>query len=58
MLWRWALLGIAFVGWLAVLLPWRIRGSGLRPADHQRGMYHALAAWAVTDIAAVLAWGA
>ena len=28
----------------------------LRP-DHQRGMYRALGAWAVTDVVVVLAWG-
>jgi len=25
--------------------------------DHQRGMYQALGAWALTDVAVVLAWG-
>jgi hypothetical protein len=29
----------------------------MTPADHQRGMHLALAAWAVTDLAIVLAWG-
>jgi hypothetical protein len=28
------------------------------PAEHQRGMYLALAAWAVTDAVVVGAWGA
>jgi len=36
--------------WLLVLVPW-LRGSGSwTPAQHQRGMYKALAAWAVTDV--------
>ena len=30
----------------------------MAPADHQRGMYRALGAWAVTDVAVLLAWGA
>jgi len=48
---------LALVAWGAVLLPWRARWSGWGPADHQRGMYQALGAWAVTDLVAVLAWG-
>lgn len=36
--------------WLAVLIPW-LRGYGSwTPARHQRGMYQALMAWAVTDV--------
>jgi 1,4-dihydroxy-2-naphthoate octaprenyltransferase len=36
--------------WLVVLVPW-LRGYGSwTPAQHQRGMYKALAAWAVTDV--------
>jgi len=56
--WRWAALGIALLAWLAVLGPWRALAGRLSPADHQRRMYHALAAWAVTDLAVVLTWGA
>jgi 4-hydroxybenzoate polyprenyltransferase len=55
--WRWGALVLALVAWGAVLLPWRARWSGWGPADHQRGMYQALGAWAVTDLVAVLAWG-
>lgn len=36
--------------WLAVLVPWYAGHAGWTPARHQRGMYHALAAWAVTDL--------
>jgi lycopene elongase/hydratase (dihydrobisanhydrobacterioruberin-forming) len=54
--WRWALLGVALLAWLAVLVPWRAGAAGWSPAQHQRGMYRALAAWAVTDLAVVLAW--
>ena len=56
--WRWAALGLALLAWLSVLGPWRALAGRLSPADHQRRMYHALAAWAVTDLAVVLVWGA
>jgi len=36
--------------WVAVLLPWLVTYSGWTPKQHQRGMYRALAAWAVTDV--------
>ncbi len=55
--WRWLALGVALAAWLAVVLPWRVRGDRLTPSQHQRGMYLALAAWAVTDVAVLLAWG-
>ena len=55
--WRWGLLLIALVAWAAVLLPWRGRAESLRPAEHQRRMYLALGAWAVTDLAVLFAWG-
>ena len=43
--------------WLAVLVPWRLRHLRMSPAVHQRGMYLALGAWAVTDAVVVGAWG-
>jgi lycopene elongase/hydratase (dihydrobisanhydrobacterioruberin-forming) len=55
-LWRWAMLGMALMAWAAVLIPWRLSYRTMTPEHHQRGMYRALAAWAVTDIAVVLAW--
>ncbi|HEX6104710.1 MAG TPA: UbiA family prenyltransferase, partial [Gemmatimonadales bacterium] len=57
-LWRWLLLGVALAAWVGLLLPWRARQKRFAPADHQRGMYLALGAWAVTDAAVLLAWGA
>ncbi|MFN2572262.1 MAG: UbiA family prenyltransferase [Gemmatimonadales bacterium] len=36
--------------WLAVLLPWVFRHRAWSSSQHQRGMYRALAAWAVTDL--------
>ena len=55
--WRWVVLGVALAAWLLVLVPWRLGVERLRPREHQRGMYLALAAWAVTDVAVVLVWG-
>jgi 4-hydroxybenzoate polyprenyltransferase len=52
-----ALLGGALVAWLAVLLPWRRSWSRMTSRQHQHGMYLALAAWAATDLAVLLAWG-
>jgi len=36
--------------WLVVLLPWLFDHASWSPKQHQRGMYRALAAWAVTDL--------
>jgi hypothetical protein len=36
--------------WVAVVTPWLARYAAWSPAQHQRGMYRALAAWAVTDV--------
>ena len=55
--WRWSLLLIALIIWAVVLLPWRRQAERLRPRDHQHRMYLALGAWAVTDLAVLLAWG-
>jgi lycopene elongase/hydratase (dihydrobisanhydrobacterioruberin-forming) len=56
-LWRWGGLVLALAAWGAVLIPWRRGWAALHPPDHQRGMYRALGAWAVTDLVVVLAWG-
>ena len=56
-LWNRGLLGGALIAWLAVLLPWRRSWSWMSPRQHQRGMYLALGAWAVTDVAVLLVWG-
>jgi 4-hydroxybenzoate polyprenyltransferase len=55
--WRWSLLVIAILVWIAVLVPWRLRAERFPPREHQRRMYLALGAWAVTDLAVLLAWG-
>jgi 4-hydroxybenzoate polyprenyltransferase len=54
---RWALLALAAACWGVVLVRWLWRYRTMSPAEHQRGMYLALAAWAVTDLAVVLCWG-
>ena len=53
---RWALLGLAAAAWAWILIPWRRTAATRAPAAHQRGMYLALGAWAVTDTAVLLAW--
>jgi len=54
---RWAALLVAASAWAGMLLPWWRRAEQCTPAEHQRGMYRALAAWAVTDVAVLVAWG-
>jgi 4-hydroxybenzoate polyprenyltransferase len=49
----WLLL-IPLTLWLAVLVPWYRRRDALSAAAQQRGMYQALGAWAVTDLAVLL----
>jgi lycopene elongase/hydratase (dihydrobisanhydrobacterioruberin-forming) len=53
-LWRWPVLALALTAWLAVLLPWRQDAGHQAQAEHQRGMYRALAAWALTDLAVLV----
>ena len=54
--WRWLLLTLAAVGWSGVLIPWLVRHTRMTSGEHQQGMYRALFAWALTDVAVVLAW--
>ncbi len=56
--WHWPVLVLALTSWLAVLLPWRRDAGRLDAPGHQRGMYRALGAWAVTDFAVLVAFGA
>jgi 4-hydroxybenzoate polyprenyltransferase len=55
--WRWLALGAAAVAWALVLLPWIKRSAVMSTREHQRGMYHALLAWAITDLVVVVTWG-
>jgi len=45
----WALL-LPLGAWLVVLVPWLASHAAWSPRQHQRGMYRALAAWALTDL--------
>ena len=47
-------LALPLAAWLAVLLPWLMGYAAWTPAQHQRGMYRALTAWAITDIVVLL----
>jgi 4-hydroxybenzoate polyprenyltransferase len=49
-------IGVAALAWLALLVPWYRRVDTLAPPAHQRRMYAALAAWAVTDVAVLVAF--
>lgn len=48
-------LAVAATVWLAVLLPWFVRAPLMSAQASKRGMYAALGAWALTDIAVLLA---
>jgi hypothetical protein len=54
--WRWVTLGLCALVWAAVLIRWFRRHRQMGVREHQRGMYQALCAWALTDVAVVLAW--
>lgn len=53
---RWAALAVAATAWAAVLLPWYVNARTWSSEQHQRAMYHGLAAWALTDVAVLLGW--
>ncbi len=53
--WR-GLPAMALFLWLAHLAHWRLRATQLSPAGHERGMYRALALWALVDAAQIAAW--
>ena len=55
--WRWLGLALCAVTWGMVLGSWLQRHGAMVARDHQRGMYQALGAWALTDAVVVLAWG-
>jgi 4-hydroxybenzoate polyprenyltransferase len=46
---------IALVLWTGVLVPWAVRHNRVDVAYEQRGFYHALWVWAITDVSVVLA---
>jgi 4-hydroxybenzoate polyprenyltransferase len=47
---------IAAAGWAYVLGAWLLRHRRMTSEQHKRGMYRALAAWALTDVAVVVAF--
>jgi 4-hydroxybenzoate polyprenyltransferase len=55
--WRWLPLIVAAAGWALVLIPWLLRLNRMTARAHQHGMYRALMAWALTDVAVVFVWG-
>ena len=54
--WQWIGIAVALAGWLWVLVPWYRRRDAMTSAEHQRGFYAALTAWAVTDVAVLAAF--
>lgn len=50
-------LAIAFATWMSVLLPRLGAHEATAPFPRERGAYHALAAWVVSDVAVVVALG-
>ena len=54
--WQWLALAVALAAWLRVLLPWRRRCEAMTPAEHKRAFYAVLAAWAITDVAVLVAF--
>lgn len=55
-LWQVVALAVALVAWLRVLVPWLRRVESMSSAEHKRGFYAALTAWAITDVAVLLAF--
>ena len=54
--WWWLLPAAALAAWLAHLANWLRRCRSYAAADHERGMYRALALWAGVDAALLVAW--
>jgi 4-hydroxybenzoate polyprenyltransferase len=54
--WQWLGILVALGVWLWVLVPWYQRRQQMTPAQHQARFYYALGAWAVTDVAVLLAF--
>jgi hypothetical protein len=49
-------LGISGLVWLTLLMRWSARHQRMTVAEHKRGMYAALGAWGLTDIAVLIAF--
>ena len=55
---RGGLLAVAGVVWLGLLTRWSARCVRMTREEHKRGMYLALGAWGLTDVAVLVAFGA
>ena len=53
---RAVLLVVAGVAWLVILSRWSARCERMTVTEHKRGMYAALAAWGLTDVAVLIAF--
>ncbi|HEX3928375.1 MAG TPA: UbiA family prenyltransferase [Gemmatimonadales bacterium] len=53
---RWGALALAAAAWLATLGPWIAEGREWSSGQHQRAMYYALVAWALTDVVVLIGW--
>jgi lycopene elongase/hydratase (dihydrobisanhydrobacterioruberin-forming) len=51
----WMLVALPAAAWLALLLRWLARHPTMSPAEHKRGMYFALQAWALTNATVLVA---
>lgn len=54
---RWLPLVLSATAWALILISWLRNQRQMTVRQHQHGMYRALVAWALTDLAVVLAWG-
>jgi 1,4-dihydroxy-2-naphthoate octaprenyltransferase len=54
--WQWFGLATAAASWSVVLFPWLAAHQRMTPDEHQKGMYAALVAWAITDLAVIAAF--
>lgn len=52
----WVAIALALMGWLIVLVPWQMGEPHWTERQRKRGMYRALGAWAITDLAILVAF--
>lgn len=53
----WPTFTLPLIAWAAVLIPWLLKHESMTTAQHKRGMYAALHAWAITDIVVIAVFG-
>ena len=49
-------LAVAGLVWLTLLTRWKVRCARMSAEEHKRGMYAALVAWGITDLAVLIAF--